>query len=195
MKRFVGCLITVAMLSGCGDRGAPSAAYRDWGDRMAVATGLRDLGLVRPCSHHVRNQYGDYDASTPDEECYRFDAPKRWKGLWLAEFEGSIFCPEPAKTCTDGDGGPYVWLGFGKQFKPPPGLSNNQPGAVLYAVDLIGRRSSFKGYYGHMGGAESEILVDKFISVTPVGFEVPPPAEADLNSAKARKAGRGSRPG
>jgi hypothetical protein len=120
-------LIVNAML-GCNSRSAPAAAYRNWRDRLAVATGLRDLGLVWPCTHHVRDRPGDISVSTPDNECFKFDPPKRWKGLWLSEFEGSRFCPEPAAQCREDRRGDYIWLGFARRIAMPGRIENGVPG-------------------------------------------------------------------
>lgn len=178
MKRFVACLIGVAILSGCRDHGPPAAAYRNWGDRLVVATGLRDLGFVWPCTHRVHDKIRNYYAGIPDEECYEFGPPQRFKGLWLAEFEGSRFCPAPAKECSDDRPGDSIWLGFTKRSEVPHAVLDHPTGTGLYAVDLIGRRSSFRGWYGHLGGADYEILVDRFISVKQLAFrEVPTNAD------------------
>lgn len=175
VKRLVACLVALSMLAGCSGRDAPASAYRNWGDRLAVAFGLRDLGVVSPCTHKEHDQFGDSWARIPDEECYELDPPRRYKGLWRNAFEGSQFCPAPATECGDDTKGDVIWLGFSRRFKKPPGGPDLRATDIVeypvYAVDLIGRRTAFKGRYGHMGGSDYELVVDKFVSVKLLGFQ------------------------
>lgn len=121
-------------------------------------------GMTDACAAKVRA--GGMKAM-PDrtEECFEMTSSQRWKGLWLAAFEDSQFCPSPATRCD------YVvrrqrkealiWLRFSKdgdaEFKKARG--------GLYAVEFIGRRTKVPGRFGHMGVFDEEIVVDRMISI------------------------------
>jgi hypothetical protein len=133
-------------------------------DRLTVALGLPPFS----CTYKAKDKYGEYYASIPIDECVKFDPPQRWRGLWRDEFEGSRFCPSPAKTCGQSDLRPIVWLaGFATR--------NAHPDGALYAVDFIGRRTSYEGSYGHLGMSDHEVLVDRMISIKVI--EQPPKRE------------------
>jgi hypothetical protein len=140
------------MLSGCTDYGPPAAAYRRWQDRLVVAAGLRSL--VWPCSVKENTKFGIEYGSVPLDQCYKMDSPRRWRGVWRNEFEGSRFCPAPAMKCSYYSVGDRIWLDASKS-----------PDQTLYTVDFIGRRTAVKGRYGHMGGSDYEVIVDRVISI------------------------------
>ena len=104
--------------------------------------------------------------------CLKYDGPRRMKGLWRNDFEGSQFCPAPAKTCgyvmSDKRTNPVIWLDFSVSL--PADHKGNGLGG-LYAIDFIGRRSAYPGYYGHMGVFDEEVIVDRMISMK----EIEPP--------------------
>jgi len=146
-------LLAVATLSGCEDHGPPAAAYRSWKDRLVVAAGLR--GVFWPCyvKEAETKNVAAY-ASIPFDQCFRMDPPRRWRGVWRNEFEGSRFCPAPAIKCSFYSPGDRVWLDVSKH-----------PDQTLYAVDFVGRRTAVKGRYGHMGASDHELIVDRMISM------------------------------
>lgn len=155
MRKRAAMVLSTMLLAGCRDYGSPAGAYRNWGDRLAVATGLRAMGLVWPCKHKKHDQdIGDFYEGTPLDECYKMDQPRRWRGVWRNEFEGSRFCPAPAKKCSMSSPGEMIWLDVSKS-----------PDQTLYEVDFIGRRTAVKGRYGHMGGFDHELIVDRMISM------------------------------
>lgn len=162
MKRLIVYVLVIAVLGGCQDRGSPASAYRNWNDRLAVAAGFRDLGLVWPCTRKEQTDGVKVQERTATDQCYKMDAPRRRTGLWRNEFEGSRFCPAPATECAFDTPGDVIWL-------DPERVSKKEPDEALYRVEFIGRRTAVKGHYGHMGGSDYEIIVDRFISVTRVG--------------------------
>jgi len=113
------------------------------------------LGLVWPCTRKMHDKnLGDYYESTPLDECVKFDPSRKWQGVWRNEFEGSRFCPAPARKCSFSSPGDRIWLDVRKS-----------PDQTLYAVDFIGRRTAVKGAYGHMGVFDYELIVDRMISI------------------------------
>ena len=86
---------------------------------------------------------------------------QRWKGLWRDDFEGSQFCPAPAKTCSFDTPGERIWL----TFIDTAGVQPRRSSGGLYAIEFVGRRTLRRGRYGHMGVFEQEVLVDRVISL------------------------------
>jgi hypothetical protein len=113
---------------------------------------------------------------TETEQCFRMEPPRRWMGLWRNEFEGSRFCPAPASRCDFGAPGDDIWLDTRRATK-------REPDGALYAVELIGRRTAFRGHHGHMGGSNLELIVDRFISIKEVG---PPQTVSEQRAAFKR---------
>ena len=196
MKRLLPTLVAAVAIAGCQDRGPPAVAYRSWKDRLVTAAGLGDF--FWPCYVKHTSQYGEYRASIATDQCFKMDPPKRWRGLYFAEFEGSRFCPAPARECTLESPGEGIWLEFAPGIKVPGLKSNQHPGRVWYVIDLIGRRTASKVRYGR--GLEYVLIADKVISMKQVAFQ-PEMTQAEYDAAikrwtKAQKeAGPGSRPG
>jgi len=97
--------------------------------------------------------------------------------LWRNNFEGSQFCEPPETQCDAAKLDPrrFIWL----ELDPPAGWEDTPPGG-LYAVDFIGRRSLFRGFFGHFGMSRNEVIVDRLISIRQV--EAPPkePTKAEM---------------
>jgi hypothetical protein len=106
--------------------------------------------------------------------CGVHEPQQHWEGLWRADFEGSQFCPAPATECSDRPiderkRQTVISLQFASGW---PAEMREAPGG-LYKVVFDGRRSLFRGHFGHMGMADREIVVDRLISI--VEIEPPPP--------------------
>lgn len=105
--------------------------------------------------------------------------PRRYRGVWIDEFEGQQFIPEgqPApewpstEAGTPGWGETFeraraatIWLsvdraGIGHDFKNGPRRMR---------VEFVGRETLYPGAYGHMGMSDKEIVVDTMVSLEPV---------------------------
>ena len=113
--------------------------------------------------------------------CSACDRSERMQGLWRNDFEGSQFCPAPAKTCgyvpKDERGSPTIWLDFAKTL---PVKYRRQNFGGLYSIEFIGRRNSFGGSYGHMGMFDEEIIVDRLISIKEIEPPPPPPTKTEM---------------
>ena len=97
--------------------------------------------------------------------CHLHRPSRDFEGLWRVEFEGSQFCPAPARECayvpSEARKGPLIWLKFASEF---PAEARDMPSGV-YAVNFTGRRSLFQGSYGHLGMYDEEVIVDHMISI------------------------------
>jgi hypothetical protein len=85
--------------------------------------------------------------------------PQVFSGLWRNDFEGSQFCPAPAATCEFKSPGERIWL------TARPG---RRPDGKLYRVEFVGRKTMFKGRYGHMGVFDHEIVMERMVIYTEV---------------------------
>ena len=117
-------------------------------------------GINQECIDAVAE--GGVDAMPQDvRRCFVMTDQKHWAGLWLDGFEGSRFCAEPAKRCTFDTEGQRVWLSFAEE------VESERPGRYstgkLYEIEFIGRQTSEAGAFGHMGGSDREIVVEKLI--------------------------------
>lgn len=127
------------------------------GGEIAVATDQSDYRLEPPC--------GPTSAE--------FEAPRRFVGLWLYEFEGSAFLenvrqvplnrPEWCSTAwLEVDPEPIIG---GADFDTYDVAKECYP-IIPFLVEFIGRRKSGSG--GIYGFYSSEIIVDRMISVQPL---------------------------
>lgn len=176
MKRLALLMLAPISVGGCDDRGSPASAYRSWKNQVIVAVGLRSFFDL--CAVKKETKYGNVYERIPLDKCYKMDPPRRWKGLWRNDFEGSRFCASPAKFCDDRTTGPQTWFDY-----DDPKLL---PFGGLYEVDFIGRRTSVRGRYGHMGGSDYEIVIDRLISMTTVE-PPPPPLTKEQREAETRR--------
>ena len=150
-------LITISLLLlGCHHR-QPRFSDEQMAEFRAADPGMKD-----ECLEIIR--WGGPEALTkPQEECYKFDPPRRWKGLWFGEFETSRFCPEPARQCPDNRPGEYIWLEVGPAAHVPPSGEKMMGG--MWQVDFVGRKSTFPGEYGHLGESQEEIIMDRLLAI------------------------------
>ena len=149
----VCCSATIAH-AGLNDK-LPPEAYRSPIDQQIARTGKGIPGRPYPCSYsHIENGQ-EVIESQPTELCVKMQPQQRWRGLWRDDFEGSRFCPAPARECTHDSPGEQIWL------SETPG----RPDGGLYRVEFIGRKTMYKGPYGHMGVFDQEITIDRPISI------------------------------
>ena len=107
------------------------------------------------------------------EICYRMTPPERWRGLWRNEFEGSRFCPAPARECSHDTTGERILLEYSFGVTDTRPRKSKVPFGGLYDVDFVGRRTAVKGHYSSL--YDHDLIVDRMISVKEV--EPPPKQE------------------
>ena len=164
--RFALAAISALVFATAAEAGLddklPPEAYVDPVDQQIARTGEGVPGRPFPCAHEQVEDGVKVIASTPTELCVKMLPQQRWTGLWRNDFEGSRFCPEPAKQCTFDSAGERIWL------SQTPG----RPTGGLYEIDFLGRKTMYKGPYGHMGGSDEEIVIDRVLSMNEL--EAPP---------------------
>jgi hypothetical protein len=103
------------------------------------------------------------------------DAPRRYRGVWVDEFEGQQFIPEGTREPEWPRGDPKspewrkqadqaiaatIWLDVERAK-----LSHKwQQGGRRVFIEFVGRKTMYPGNYGHMGMSGQEIIVDSVIS-------------------------------
>jgi len=127
------------------------------------------LAREAPCTH--------IDAGIivgiPVDQCFKMEEPRRYRGIWIDEFEGQAFIPEgtdPPRWPSPGSTSPgwrerleraraaSIWLDVERV-----GLEHK--GGRKMRIDFVGRKTLYPGYYGHLGMSGSEIIVDRVISL------------------------------
>ncbi|RDE04817.1 hypothetical protein [Sphingomonas aracearum] len=133
-----------------------------------------DNRLIReiPCTLHSAPGVLD---SLPLDQCYKMEEPRRYRGIWIDEFEGQAFLPEGASPPERPRGDPRspgwreqaeraraarTWLDVSRT-----DLRHDfRPEGRRVRLDFVGRKTLYPGAYGHMGGSANEIIVDRVIS-------------------------------
>jgi hypothetical protein len=146
---------TAALAPTHGFNTLPPEAYVDPVDREIARTHVPAPGRPVPCGREEIQNGIRVIVGAPTETCVRMGPPRRWRGLWRNDFEGSQFCPAPATTCRFDSPGERIWLSE----RP-----DRRPDGKLYRVDFIGRKTMYRGAYGHMGASDHEIVMDRMIS-------------------------------
>lgn len=157
--------VAILMMATACNRAQPRMSPVEM-DRLRQAA----PGMTEECARRV--EVGGLEAMpNQTEQCFQMQTEQRWRGLWRNDFEGSLFCPAPAVTCSDKGDGSDVWL-------TPKSLRGER--GALYEVEFNGRRTKVRGNYGHMGMSAHEIVVDKPISIKLITPAPPPPTKAEL---------------
>ncbi|WP_294252807.1 hypothetical protein [uncultured Sphingomonas sp.] len=163
----MGKIVSIAMAVLCGvivpggfhvgplDR-LPPEAYLDPVDQEIARTGVGKPGRPFPCAREVKFSDTTVVESGSTDRCVRMEQSRLWRGLWRNEFEGQRFCPEPVAGCSDAAQGERIWF--------TQGAFIGEEGAV-YEVTFIGRRTQYRGTYGHLGMSDHEVIVDRPLSI------------------------------
>ena len=124
---------------------------------------------------------GDLKGSWSADQCFRFEKPRRWTGLWRNEFEGLTFCPAPARECPGETllSDPHRPIYGNMELRSEPRGWRDTPPGGLYAVEFIGRRSEY-GLSGGTSGADKQVIVDRWISIRQIEPPPPQPTKAEM---------------
>ena len=155
-------------------------AYRHPDDALKSIPVANLFGLY-PCT--VRRDYDGIAVleNIRTDQCFKMLPQKQYRGIWLDQFESSMFfegelsvAVVEAKIRRD----PRMrklrreWLSWNEQqFKTQ---SSAPPQNRYFLIDFIGRRTAYPGQYGHLGMSRSEIIVDRMLSLRPVGEAATP---------------------
>lgn len=125
-----------------------------------------------PCAYHVD---AETMGSLPTDQCYKMEAPRRYRGIWIDEFEGQAFIPE-GTTAPEWPRADPASPGWREQFDRAQAatiwldverakLGHHRNGGRKMFIDFMGRKTMYPGQYGHMGLSGHEIIVDRVISL------------------------------
>lgn len=129
-----------------------------------------------PCSYLID---ADTIGSLPTDQCFKMEEARRFRGVWINDFEGQAFIPEGTKPPEwpadnldktqwrkqfDVARAQAIWLDMSR-VEASAGLRTK---ARKVLVEFIGRKTAYPGFYGHMGMSGHEIIVDQLISAKPV---------------------------
>jgi len=162
----------------------PASAYKSWIDRTVVRTGYTIRGWSPPC---LIAAGGTWDGSIQDitevkpwDQCLRFTPPRRWKGIAELGLENSRFCDGARDRCPPWEMDPLTWL----EFRPGSTDGFKIRGAIegphLDRIEFIGRRTIYPGQFGHMGGYDHHMIVDRMISIQELEPPPPEPTKAEV---------------
>ena len=156
----VFCILAFGVISGC----TPQNAQQSDEDVALLRESLP--GINQKCIDIFRTE-GVTAIPQDVRECFPMEERKRWSGLWLDEMEGSRFCPEPVDECTFHSKGERIWLSFADDIreKSRPDRYSTE---VLYEIEFVGSLTSISGAFGHQGGSDKEIVVERLVSLEPV---------------------------
>lgn len=136
-------------------------------------------GMTKACIEKVR--IGGVNAMPERaEDCFEMTPRQRWRGLWRAQYEGSRFCPAPARDCTDQTAGDRVWLNF-RDGAPQNELQGR---GGLYEIEFEGRRTVHRGMHGHFGGSDHVIIVERLIALRELEAAQQDMTPAEMEAAK-----------
>lgn len=134
-----------------------------------------DGRLIReaPCAYHIEP---GVIGSLPTDQCFKMQAARRYRGVWIDEFEGQQFIPEGTKVPAwprgsltssewrkqaDQARAATIWLDVETA---AAGHTWQQAGRKAF-IEFVGRKTLYPGSYGHMGMSGQEIIVDRVISI------------------------------
>lgn len=153
----------------------PPEAYLDPIDQQIARTGTGLPGRPFPCARQESDEGFEIIRSVPTDQCVKMLPAQQYQGFWRNEFEGSRLCLAPASECSFYSEGEKIWLTFAE------GAAAYEPADFggLYEIEIMGRRTSYKGPYGHLAGSDHELIVDRVISIREIEPPPPPPTPAE----------------
>lgn len=158
--------IFMLLASGCEPQPQPKLS-----DAVVQKIRQGEPGITEACLSELRKRGFD-GPNIATDKCFQMTEPRRWRGLWRHDFEGSLFCPEPRLECSSVTPGDLVWLTFAKNLP----ATKLEPTGRLYSIDVIGRRTRHRASHGHFGMFDHELIVDRVISIREIEASSAPKA-------------------
>lgn len=124
-------------------------------DRQRALQRPESLEYVQPCTREKTVDGYEVHEHIPTDQCVHMEPARVWRGQWINQYEHTVFCP----ANLDEDKCPVpnnrTWLS---------GATGGEIGH-RYRVSFVGRKTKYPGGYGHFGLYQSEIIVDRMISL------------------------------
>lgn len=170
-KRILGASMGLAAILAFWPWYENPANFVNWKDRFKTSVPIA-LMLGGPCE----KQEDGTVVRDIGPDCYRYSEPRHYSGIWLHQFEGSMFIEGAEKVPNERpDYKDSAWL----QYDLPTRLNGSSTndydeGRDCYPIDayrvrFVGRERFGGG--GHFGMWEREIWPDRMIEMNPL----PPP--------------------
>jgi hypothetical protein len=163
-------ILAAAALAACAPGNGNSLADGG-GDKPP----LPPVGPVSPPPPPPTPPGGDRCTTSMDyEHCVDFLPAERMHGVWLTGFEQSSYVANAtAAPAIDDPERHRTWLTFASGAYPDPALRaelDKMGTTAAVAIEFDGRRSRGPGRgYGHLGGAENLVIVDRIVSMRVLG--------------------------
>jgi hypothetical protein len=141
---------------------------------LAYSSGWDRLLVKHPWLQVLRRVCVKNGSLLPDEQCYRFEAPRRWSGIIIHNdnfqnyfYPGrSGYSRERSRSSTYGVTNAPVRRYCQSAVCRPlgPQTPSEEPDAKAYYIEFVGRRTAHEGPYGHMGVFGHLIVVDRILA-------------------------------
>lgn len=189
--------LLVCLLGALAACSPEASAYRNPFDRLVVELGLVGWSGYYPCTF-VDDSDGVL-ARIDSDDCYRFDRPRRMRGVWLLGNEASQLLPDATTS-------PAVWdiMDENQTFLEPekweatealpPPIRGEERSPNAYAIEFIGRRAPYPGLYGGGAGARHMVIMDKLLSARAIVPPRPPDWTAIVAEVRRSDAAREASP-
>lgn len=166
--------------AGPNDR-MPPEAYLNPIDQQIARSGQGIEGRPYPCAEKATDPDGQgaWEISAIDR-CVRMTESRHWSGVWRYEFEGSTFCQGAALDCRWKKHGEKVFLA---ERVERPGQADLLYG--IYRVEFRGRKTMFKGSFGHLGLYDQLVQVDDMLTIRKIA-DLPDPRRTMVKGRPAQ---------
>jgi hypothetical protein len=167
VKRFAKFLGIVLLIAAFGPWHSNPSRYVQWDDRFKTSIPIA-LVFGTPCW----DSGADYYDHSPD--CLKFEQQRRFKGIWLDQFEGSRFLEgdETLPTVSLSDR-KFVWLTENEELEAAASQVSKDLSCIQatpYRIEFNGRnRDGGPMGAGHASMADADVWVDELISLRQIG--------------------------
>lgn len=146
-------------------------AHTHWGDRFRSSIPFALALGGAPCERYDEDEELLVIGRGPD--CYRYEDPRVFNGIWRNEFEGSSFYEGRTSLPENYVVHREAWLNLSEEALANPEirlLYDSRPAVIQ--INFVGRRTAHRGSHGHLGLWPHDIIVDEVINYHIIG----PPA-------------------
>ena len=159
---------TILTLAACSN--AEVNSHGQWKESYSAAECKELMSLAaiqKRCGEGIQARILD-DPSA----CIPYSSSQRMSGIWVHGFEYSAFFAgarswhEVSHQAFD-PRYKLTWLSGPATFPMPSNQARMIEGFSVSRVELIGKRSLCASGYGHLGGSEHEVIVERFLTIAP----------------------------
>lgn len=130
-------------------------------DQQRALERPESLDYVTPCTREKTVDGYKVSETLPTDQCVHMEPARVWRGQWLNQYEHTVFCATDAGQSECPEPKERTWL---------IGAIDGESGQ-RYRVSFVGRKTRYPGGYGHFGLYDSEIIVDRVISIEKISVK------------------------